>query len=171
MPFSDSDDDDEDARKPAAQPTTRISLESNPDDPVAVATAQSSCVLPVEGEVPFLVTHWLSGFALEYENSQEEEKQPEQQAALAKIRQAAADLARAFEALGTFGQRRTFDVCMMRNTREREVIEAIKCSLVFSRPLCTFSAANWKALRSHIHETCHICGYEANVVLLWLSST
>jgi hypothetical protein len=125
MPFSGSDDDDEDARKPAAQPTTRISLESNPDDPVAVATAQSSCVLPVEGEVPFLVTHWLSGFALEHENSQEEEKQPEQQAALAKIRQAAADLARAFEALGTFGQRRTFDVCMMRNTRERGNIDAM----------------------------------------------
>jgi hypothetical protein len=109
MPFSYSDDDDdEDARKPAAQPTTRISLESNLDETVAT---QSPCALPVEGEVPFLVTHWLSGFALEH-NSQEEEKQAEQQAALAKIRQAASDLARAFEALGSFGQRRTFDVCM-----------------------------------------------------------
>jgi WD domain, G-beta repeat len=119
MPFSDSDDEDEDARKPAAQPTTtRISLESHPDEPVAT-TQSTPCVLPVEGEVPFLVTHWLSGFALEHENSLEE-KQPEQQAALAKIRQSAADLARAFEALGSFGQRRAFGVCMpQRHEREK----------------------------------------------------
>jgi hypothetical protein len=87
--------DDEDTRKPAARPTIDrpVLRDQSPADTVA---------LPVTGELPFLVTHWLSGYS-SVGDDQQHARTEDQQAALAKIRNAAADLASAFSVLGAFG--------------------------------------------------------------------
>lgn len=135
----DSSDDDDDARKPAARPTGGSAILSSPLPPSAAApppptplATERTVLQPVEGELAFLVTHWLSGFARSQQQQQDEKtrnhKDPvivngdgsgndnqdpqhnnstTRAAALAKIHTAAASLAEAFAALGTFGSAAT----------------------------------------------------------------
>ena len=63
----------------------------------------------VTGELPFLVTHWLSGYAAPSTHAQQQEQQQpvvseeEQAAAMQKIQRAASELSSAFATLGAFG--------------------------------------------------------------------
>ena len=81
-----------DARKPAAARTRLLGGENDGGDP----TEEDDVVIPVQGELPFLVTHWLAGFKSD---------SPSQTAAVEKIRRAACELASAFHTLGVFGEK------------------------------------------------------------------
>jgi hypothetical protein len=70
---------------------------------VPVPDDTSPVVIPVAGELPFLVTHWLAGF--KGDGCNDDDNNPQTAAALEKIHGAAADLAKAFASLGTFGRR------------------------------------------------------------------
>ena len=91
--------DEEDARKPAARPTI-TTIDRPPSVRDESSATDTLVAVPVAGELPFLVTHWLSGYARgDLQNAETDE----QRAAQAKIRKAAADLASAFSELGAFG--------------------------------------------------------------------
>lgn len=88
--------DEEDARKPAARPT----INTTPPLQNESSSADAVVAVPVDGELPFLVTHWLSEY---FGGDQHNAGTMEQQAAVTKIHKAAADLASAFSAIGAFG--------------------------------------------------------------------
>jgi len=106
------EDDEEDA-KPAAQPS--LSHENavehgNDDTPDALrAASPENHQHPTEavtGELPFLVTHWLSGYAAHSTHAQQQQpvvSEEEQAPALQKIQRAASELSSAFATLGAFG--------------------------------------------------------------------
>ena len=108
--MNNASDDDEEVRKPAAanldETYHRHSVEQisdNIDGKVSENTllGHETLVETVVGELPFLVTHWLSGYSMD---GREILKTDEETAALLKIRKATADLASAFTTLGAFGK-------------------------------------------------------------------
>lgn len=97
------DDEEEDSRKPAARPTLRRPTVTSPDvmDSTTMVLPTSGPVpfpSTIAGELPFLVTHWLAGFATTNTLPTNASS-----SALFRIQQAAGDLAEAFSALGAFG--------------------------------------------------------------------
>jgi hypothetical protein len=95
-----NDDDEEDSRKPAARPTVRTSVPDAMDSTTSILPTTTTFPHPSTGaeELPFLVTHWLAGFAATNALSTNPSS-----SALFRIQQAASDLAEAFSALGAFG--------------------------------------------------------------------
>lgn len=55
-------------------------------------------------EIPFLVTHWLANYNVGLPGKESNVVNPDQEAALDRIRKAASDIASAFAVLGAFGQ-------------------------------------------------------------------
>jgi hypothetical protein len=97
------DDGEEDSRKPAARPTILDPGKAIPDAMDATATILPTTTIvpppsPGAAELPFLVTHWLAGFAA----TNSLPTNPSSSAHF-RIQQAAGDLAAAFSALGAFG--------------------------------------------------------------------
>jgi hypothetical protein len=85
-------DDDVEVLKPAARPDASSKVVPT----ITNAEEKDTRVAPVQGELPFLVTHWLAKFASTSGSGHDA-------AAFAKIHNAAADLASAFDTLGAFG--------------------------------------------------------------------
>jgi hypothetical protein len=133
------EDDSDDARKPAARPSpiaTTISKSSpstthdNDNDPSVLEESADTNDIPVmqsvTGEIPFLVTHWLSGYPYaattarvhhdddddddddQLANYDERKKKDAiaRHAAMQQIQRATAQLAVAFQTLGAFGTTR-----------------------------------------------------------------
>jgi hypothetical protein len=105
MDIINCDDDEEDCRKPAAQPSppTQQTLRTDPiETSSAVETFQpeSDVLHTITGEVPFLITHWLAGFT----DRTAVEAESEVVAAMSKIQKATEDLAIAFQTLGAYGK-------------------------------------------------------------------
>lgn len=94
----DSDDYD---TKPAAKPSKSDASAKPLSDDTTVSKGCNSGyvdIQTVEGELPFLVTHWLSGIAEDDSVASEERA-----LAIQKIQQAAVQLSSAFATLGAFG--------------------------------------------------------------------
>jgi hypothetical protein len=113
--FEMEEDHEDDCRKEAALERRETSRGRNP---VATTTAVVNRILPVSSstdlapptaasvqvELPFLVTHYLASFRPPRDESRTDPlHDPLQEAAVARIRKAATELADAFEALGAFG--------------------------------------------------------------------
>jgi hypothetical protein len=110
-------DNEEDTRKPAALPAVDNSVAQHSALPEidddgehtsngSESANQHSIVHSLAGELPFLVTHWLSAYRYDFgaNGSGETIESDERKKAVSKIRQAAADLASAFTSLGSFGK-------------------------------------------------------------------
>ena len=138
------EDDSDDARKPAARPSpvaTTISklspptTHNNDNDPsVLEETADTNDITvmqSVTGEIPFLITHWLSGYpnaataAAHHQHDDDDDDDDQlakyderkkedaiaRHAAMQQIQRATAQLAVAFQTLGAFGTTRKVCEC------------------------------------------------------------
>jgi hypothetical protein len=130
------DDDDEDERKPAARPTSNTTVRSPSSDAISLqqprlksTTNDNDLSIPpngdsvddggnvvqsVIGEIPFLITHWLTGYSRSSGGTvsvAEDDPPPAsprlsheaRNAAMKQIQKATSDLAAAFQTLGAFG--------------------------------------------------------------------
>jgi hypothetical protein len=109
------EDDEDDSRKPAARlivnsstttATSQLDVENkNNDNNETTIPQESDVVRTTTGEIPFLITHWLAGLKdAEKIDDMQIELSSERVAAMAKIQNAAQDLAIAFQTLGAFGK-------------------------------------------------------------------
>ena len=105
------DEDEEDA-KPAARPSKAAAAAGAAEqssDTTAATDQSHQTEADVTGELPFLVTHWLSGYHQHSSGASPQQQHPPQQlseeqaAALRKIQHAASELSSAFCTLGAFG--------------------------------------------------------------------